>query len=80
MAVVVIREKGVSSRYYGTKFEGLMEVVYDNAADAKYVIDAGSLIDGAVMRDRQTVVIAGSKCNGGQEPATPDPDPDTDIL
>ena len=56
MAVVVIREKGVSSRYYGTKFEGLMEVVYDNAADAKYVIDAGSLIDGAVMRDRKSVV------------------------
>lgn len=80
MAVVVIREKGVSSRYYGTKFEGLMEVVYDNAADAKYVIDAGSLIDGAVMRDRQTVVIAGSKCNGGKEPVTPDPEPEPEII
>ena len=75
MAVVVIREKGVSSRYYGTKFEGLMEVVYNNAAEAKYVIDAGSLIGGAVMRDKQTVVIAESKCNGGKEPVTPDPEP-----
>ena len=80
MAVVVIREKGVSSRYYGTKFEGLMEVVYDNAADAKYVIDAGSLIGGAVMRDKQTVVIAESKCNGGKEPVTPDPEPEPSNL
>ena len=80
MAVVVIREKGVSSRYYGTKFEGLMEVVYDNAADAKYVIDAGSLINGAVMRDKQTVVIAESKCNGGKEPVTPDPEPEPEII
>jgi len=57
MAVVVIREKGVSSRYYGTKFDGLMEVVYDNAADSKYVIDERSLTGGAVMRAKQTVVI-----------------------
>ena len=49
MAVVMIREKGVSSRYYGTKFDGLMEVVYDNAADAKYVIDESSLTGGAVF-------------------------------
>ena len=57
-----------------------MEVVYDNAADAKYVIDAGSLIGGAVMRDKQTVVIAESKCNGGKEPVTPDPEPEPEII
>lgn len=80
MAVVVIRDKGISSRYYGTKFEGLMEVVYDNTADTKYVIDEGSLTGGAVMRTEQTVVIPGSKCNGGKEPVTPDPEPEPDFI
>lgn len=80
MSVVAIRDKGVSSRYYGTKFDGLMEVVYDNAADAKYVIDEGSLTGGAVMRAKQTVVIPESKCNGGKTPVTPDPEPEPEYI
>ena len=80
MAVVVIREKGVSSRYYGTKFDGLMEVVYDNAADSKYVIDERSLTGGAVMRARQTVVLPEAKCNGGRQPITPDPEPEPEFV
>ncbi|MFQ7503693.1 MAG: LruC domain-containing protein [Alistipes finegoldii] len=80
MAVVMIREKGVSSRYYGTKFDGLMEVVYDNAADAKYVIDESSLTGGAVMRAKQTVVIPEAICNGGRQPVTPDPEPEPEYI
>ena len=80
MAVVMIREKGVSSRYYGTKFDGLMEVVYDNAADAKYVIDESSLTGGAVMRAKQTVVIPEAICNGGRPPVTPDPEPEPEYI
>lgn len=80
MAVVVIREKGVSSRYYGTKFDGLMEVVYDNAADSKYVIDERSLTGGAVMRAKQTVVIPEAICNGGRQPVTPDPEPEPEYI
>lgn len=80
MAVVAIHGKGVSSRYYGTKFDGLMEVVYDNAADAGYVIDEGSLTGGAVMRAGQTVVIPAGKCNGGQTPVTPDPEPEPEYI
>lgn len=80
MAVVVIREKGVSSRYYGTKFDGLMEVVYDNAADSKYVIDERSLTGGAVMRARQTVVLPEAKCNGGRQPIPPDPEPEPEFV
>ena len=80
MAVVMIREKGVSSRYYGTKFDGLMEVVYDNAADAKYVIDESSLTGGAVMRAKQTVVIPEAICNGGRQPVTPDQEPEPEYI
>lgn len=80
MAVVVIREKGVSSRYYGTKFDGLMEVVYDNAADSKYVIDERSLTGGAVMRAKQTIVIPEAICNGGRQPVTPDPEPEPEYI
>lgn len=80
MAVVAIHGKGISSRYYGTKFDGLMEVVYDNTADAGYVIDEGSLTGGAVMRAGQTVVIPAGKCNGGQAPVTPDPEPEPEYI
>lgn len=80
MAVVVIREKGISSAYYGTKFSGRMEVVYDNTADANYVIHESSLVDGAVLRAVQTVVIPGGKCNGGKAPVEPEPEPEPEYI
>lgn len=79
MAVVMIREKGVSSRYYGTKFDGLMEVVYDNAADAKYVIDESSLTGGAVMRAKQTVVTPRPSATAAGSPLLPIRNPNPNI-
>lgn len=78
--VVVIREKGVSKGNYSTKFEGPMEIVYDNTADKKYVIEGDKLTGGAVMRAKQTVVIPESKCNGGKTPVTPDPEPEPEYI
>ena len=57
-----------------------MEVVYDNAADSKYVIDERSLTGGAVMRAKQTVVIPEAICNGGRQPVTPDPEPEPEYI
>lgn len=73
-AVVVIREKAVSSQWWGTKFRQALEVVYTN--HDKYKIDKGSLIDGAVMRMEQTVIIPEYRCNGGREPVVPEPEPE----
>lgn len=73
-AVVVIREKAVSSQWWGTRFQNRIEVVYTNKGG--YKIDKGSLTGGAVMRSEQTVVIPECRCNGGKDPVVPEPEPE----
>lgn len=73
-AVVVIREKAVSSQWWGTKFRNRIEVVYTNRGG--YSINKGSLTGGAVMRSEQTVVIPECRCNGGKDPVVPEPEPE----
>lgn len=59
-----------------TIFKGPMEIVYNGAIphSDRY------LKDGAVVRDKQTVVIPESVCNGGKTPVTPEPEPEPEYI
>lgn len=75
-AVVVIRKKAYTRKGHATYFTGPLEVVYDNSVNKNYSIGKDYLTDGAVLVEKQTVVLPQSVCNGGKVPVDPDGEPE----
>lgn len=80
-AVVIVEGRANNgNQWYGTSFNGNMEIVYDNNIDAAYTIHPAWLRRGATMVADQTIVIAATPCNGNRGAVVPTPEPEPETV